>query len=475
MPLTTDREKGAHLLRRFGLGASEAELDFYLKDGFDSCIDTLLNYDAIDEGFTLDPETLTNKNGQLNAQAISIWWATRMLVTRRPVQEKMTLFWHDHFATSASKVQSGRQLLAQNEILRANATGNFRTLLREVSKDPAMLFWLDNEFNVKGKPNENFAREVMELFTLGIGNYTEHDIQEAARAFTGWSLARPNGRTIDPAKAKKGAATFVFRPALHDTGQKTVLGKSGNFTGDDIIDILCDLPRTAWYITWKLWEWFAYDDPDKALIDRLSARFHQSNLNIKLLLRDIMKSPEFYSEKAERKIYKNPVDFCIATMRQIGIGQMVAQQLQTAADKVGPARLGPSQVARVKMKGMGMEILYPPDVAGWDTGPAWVTSATMVERIGWADVLFGGGGTAGKVRYSLRYPAYGLFTDNPTPKGVVEKLMSVYDVSLPPNKVQTILNAATRVAGGTVTPQNASETALVASKLIFASPEFQFS
>lgn len=469
MALNTERQKCAHLLRRFGLGASEAELDFYLKDGLDGAISLLLNYDATPEGFDLDPEAMANQQGNLQPQFISVWWTARLMVTARPLQEKMTLFWHDHFATSGSKVTGGRLMAGQNEVLRANATGNFRTLLREVSKDPAMLFWLDNQYNVKGKPNENFAREVMELFTLGIGNYTEKDIQEGARAFTGWSLGATNRRVgeVNDKNIKRGSAGFQFRPLLHDNGEKQFLGKTGPLTGDDVIDTLCDMPRTAWYITWKLWNWFAYETDKDPVIDRLADKFHKSNLNIKLLLQGIMKSPEFYSEKAERKIYKNPVDFVIATSRQIGLGQYVAQQL-AITDNQGPRRAGPAALARQKLKSMGMDLLFPPDVAGWDGGQNWVTSATMVERINWARLLFGRDGR------SVRYPVYGLISSDPTPRGLANKLISVFDAPLPPEKVALLVQAASKASQGQITPQNAADVAVVVAEMIFASPEFQF-
>lgn len=209
MPLQTDREKGAHLLRRFGLGASEAELDYYLKDGLNGAVDRLTEYESVDEGFNINPYDLQpEKAKNLPMPILTAWWIARMIATRRPLQEKMTLFWHDHFATSASKVKASEFMLQQNETLRQYATGNYRSLLTNMSKDPAMLFWLDNQENVRGKPNENFAREVMELFTLGVGNYSEKDVQEAARAFTGWSVMRSR-RNVDDGQPPKGNSSSV--------------------------------------------------------------------------------------------------------------------------------------------------------------------------------------------------------------------------------------------------------------------------
>lgn len=469
MAFETERQKGAHLLRRFGLGASEAELDYYMKDGLNGAVEKLLNYENVDEGFKLDVDTFRNgKNNNLNPQAVAIWWTARLLITQRPLQEKMTLFWHNHFATSGEKVNPGAMLYVQNEILRQNATGNFRELLMQVSKDPAMLFWLDNQYNVKGHPNENFAREVMELFTLGIGNYTEKDIQEGARAFTGWSIQRTNRREGDDNRPQ---AEFVFRPRLHDDGEKTYLGASGNLTGDDVINHLCDSPRASEFLVTKLWKWFAYPDPDKALISRLSDHFRQSNLSIKELLRAIMTSPEFYSSKAERSIYKSPVDFVVVTLRQLGVGQILSDMISEGGDGAVPNGLGrvaPAAQAYQAMKQMGMQLLFPPDVSGWAGGPTWVTTATMVERISWADKVFG------RARFGTRFTSYRIFEQDPTAKGVAEKLVSIFDAPLSTAKTPELVKAADKAMAGRLTVQNANTTAAAAARLIFASPEFQF-
>ena len=184
----TKEERIAHLLRRFGFGASFAEMEFYSPLGEDGTIERLIEYEKVPEGFDVSPARFAQENQQgvelLRMPAVVGWWTLRMLSTQRPLQEKLTLFWHDHFAVSASKVNQPLMMLDYLNTLRAGASGKFRSLLLSVSRDPAMIRWLDNETNVKGKPNENFAREIMELFTLGIGNYTEADVQEAARAFT---------------------------------------------------------------------------------------------------------------------------------------------------------------------------------------------------------------------------------------------------------------------------------------------------
>jgi uncharacterized protein (DUF1800 family) len=472
MALKTDREKCAHLLRRFALGASEAELDYYLKDGFKGAIDKLLNYEQVPEALpvTID-KFLQGDPPRVQVQGVSICWHTKLLVTRRPLLEKMTVFWHDHFATSALKVNVPPLMADQVETIRGNATGKFEPFLVEMSKDPAMLFWLDNQFNVKGKPNENFAREVMELFSLGIGHYTEKDVQEAARAFTGWAFRRPNGRAINDYVPGQRFAEFLFRPRLHDTDPKTLLGQTGPFGGEEVVDILCNHPQTPKYIALKVWEWFAYANPAPALVERLAAKFKASDLDIKVLLREVMEAPEFYSDKTERAVYKNPIDFTVVTLRQLGMGELVAQN--AAANGLGLRTVGPAAAAAQAAKSMGMALLFPPDVAGWETGPAWISSATMVERIQWADRLFGTAAPA-RGRLNVRVPAYSLFAADPTPEGAVKKLVSIFDAPMPASKVPNLVAAAQKASGGTITQQNANATAAAVTRLIFGSPEFQF-
>lgn len=466
MPLSTDREKCAHLLRRFGLGASEAEVTFYLQDGLHGAIDRLVEYDSTEEGFGIDiDEMKAGKNQRVNMPGVVNWWIMRMVMTRRPLQEKMSLFWHNHFATSASKVDAPYLMHAQNEVLRKNATGNFRQMLAEVSKDPAMILWLDNQENVKGHANENFAREVMELFTLGIGNYTEKDVQEGARAFTGWTLKRKGGR--------RGSAEFLEVPVRHDVGSKTFLGTTGNYNGDDVLGMLCDRPRTAEFIVRKFFNWFVYPNPSPEVVQRFASRFYDSHLDIKSLLKDVMKSTEFYSAKAERAVVKCPVDFCVSTLRQLGVGEQMRDAIKEApnAEEFPRIALLPAAGAQQTMKSMGMWLMYPPDVHGWDIGQSWITSATMIERIAWGERIFGQGKSS---RVPMRYPAFGLFSQDPTSRGVVKKLISVFDAPIQPDRYALLESAATKASGGDLNENNANATAAAVSRLIFATPEFQF-
>lgn len=499
MKSLTEREKLAHILRRFGLGASEAELDYYGKNGVAGAIDLLLNYESADSGFSLDVNELQNRQGVINIRAAQGYWYLRFLVTLRPLEEKMTLFWHNHFATSAQKVDSSFAMLSHVDQLRAYALGNFKDLLLAISKDPAMIYWLDNHENLAGKPNENFAREVMELFTLGIGNYTEKDIQEAARAFTGWTFGgrfnvpRRPGQSDAPRRIDK----FRIDEANHDKGTKTIFGKSDDFSGEDVLALLCKNPQTSKYIAEKMWRWFAYDNPDSKLIDKLAQKFFDSGLEIKALVRAILESPEFYSEACVRKQIKTPIEFAVSTARQLGAGQIAAQRViegrenpqmdENQGFNVMMIRALTSAFAvRSSTKSMGMELMYPPDVSGWRTGDYWITTSTMMERIKWADLLFAGtdaparpaqnlGGNAGLRRGgpNVGINAFGLFASNPTPAGVVEALVSIFDAS--PNEAQRtmLLTMAEKTANGPITPRNAGEVARQVSRLLFSTPEFQ--
>lgn len=467
MSFKTDRDKTAHLLRRFGLGASEAELDYYGSDGLAGAIGKLLDCELVAETFDPDVELFSTDKNQLKVQSVQAWWMAKLLTTRRPLIEKMTLFWHDHFATSAQKVTNGPLLHQQNELIRANAIGSFRELLRAVSKDPAMLVWLDNQFNVKGKPNENFAREVMELFTLGIGNYSEKDVQEAARAFTGWTF---RGATREKL-GKYRKSTFYFDSRKHDSEIKEVLGSKGPFDGDGVLNLLCDEPQTARYIVTKIWEWFAYSKPEPGLVERLSASFRKSGLDLKGLLRSIMESPEFYSDKAERSVYKNPVDFVVPPLRQLGVGALLSELKPNADGLLDRKQLGPVLGCVQSTKSMGMNLLFPPDVAGWEGGQYWISSATMIERIRWADRIFGLAPAKGVAPTRISFAP--IFEEDPSPRGVVEKLISVFDAPIPVERRAPLIAAAEKAVAGGLTAQTANKAAGAVARLIFGSPEFQ--
>ncbi len=273
-----------HLLRRAGFGATPDEVQQYADKGIPATVDELVEYDRTPDD--LDA-TLSKLQGDLldmhNLEDVQTWWIYRMANTRRPLQEKMTLFWHGHFATAQYKVNNARFMHDQNETFRQHALGNFKDLTMAVAKDPAMLIWLDGATNHKGAPNENFARELMELFTLGIGNYSEDDVHAAARAFTGWNLNYQQG-------------VFAFNKNQHDDGPKTFRGISGPLDGTDVIANVVADAATAKRLAGKLFSFFAYDNPDPGVIQPIADLYLASNYEIKPVVKAILLSDAFYSE-----------------------------------------------------------------------------------------------------------------------------------------------------------------------------------
>ena len=266
------------------------------------------------------------------------WWVREMLVTPSPLTERMTLFWHNHFVSSEQKVRDARLMYAQNATLRAQALGNFASLLHAVAKDPAMVIYLDNAQNRKGAANENFAREVMELFTLGQGHYTEQDIKEAARAFTGWGVDRDTG-------------TFAFRPRLHDDGEKTVFGKTA-----------LEWRETAEFIIAKLWKEFVSPEPDRRSVERIAQAFRASKYDLKVALRGLLETNAFWASDNRGTLVKSPVEIVVGALRQLDI----------APDDTLPLAFA--------VAGMGQNLFAPPNVRGWPGGEVWINSNTLLAR-----------------------------------------------------------------------------------------------
>ena len=375
---TLGYDDARHLLARTGFGPNDAEIRTYASMTREAAVDTLLR--GAQTVATLAPPASATDTSPLRPPRgdateeerkafvrkqvregleLRAWWINEMRVTPSPLTERMTLFWHNHFVSAQPKVRTTRLMYWQNATLRENALGNFGTLLHAIAKDPAMLVYLDGVRSRKGTPNENFAREVMELFTLGEGHYTEQDIKEAARAFTGWSLDRETGQ-------------YVFRPALHDYGLKTVLGKSGRFDGDDVLDILLARPETAEYVTAKLWREFVSPDVDATEVRRIAARFHESHYDIRVALREILTSDGFYSAEHRGVLVKSPVELVVGTLRVF--------QLQ-------PGQPLPFAVAAA---GMGQNLFSPPNVKGWPGGEVWINTTTLLARKQFVDRIMRG-------------------------------------------------------------------------------------
>ncbi len=407
MSTVQKQEQIRHLLRRFGLGASPKEVRELEALSLEDAIERVISYDQASEPYPVNPWefTTSDQNPQINTNARNFadWWVLKMCTTARPLEERLALFWHDHFAVSEAKVQDGRKMLQYLDVLRKNSAGNFAEMLSEVSKTPAMIVWLDVRENIKGRPNENFAREVMELFTLGVDNgYTEQDIAEAAKALTGWAFRDTldyRNRETNPVeeqikvKVKSAKPIFEFQsvPNRHEPGPKTIFGNTGEYDGDGVVKLLLEHPNTPRYICRKLWEWFAYANPDEEIIDKLSSTFIRMKYEIKPVLREIVGHPAFWGEKSVNKKVKSPVDYTVGLMRQFGAVSILEKREVGEVDPFRPINPDVRNFARAvnqQIRRQGLELLYPPSVEGWHWNEEWIGAESMLYRIDLARQFF---------------------------------------------------------------------------------------
>ncbi|MEO5952965.1 MAG: DUF1800 domain-containing protein [Chloroflexia bacterium] len=358
------KQQIAHLLRRAGFGASAADLDYYTSLGFEGAVDHLINYSRVDDSeaeqvvATMraenpDPSNPNHPEYGNPGLEMAVWLA-RMTKTKRPLQEKMTLFWHGLLTSNIRDVKVAGLMANQNALYRSMALPvSYRDMMKAVARDPAMLIYLDNNTNVKGKPNENWAREMMELFTLGIGNYTETDVKEAARAFTGWSVERGTGQ-------------FVFNANKHDNDSKTFLGTTGNLNGDDIIDIVFQQPAQSKFIAKRLFRFFVYDTPDDATVARFADIYLKSGFNVRELVTQLLLSPEFRSDKAFFSLVKSPIEFTIGALRALSANVTLLKTWQGLNNQ---------------MASMGQQVYNPPNVGGWFGNTSWLGTTAMFTRM----------------------------------------------------------------------------------------------
>ena len=411
----------AHLLNRAGFGGAPRDIKTLHGMGRKKAVEWLLDADEAGAelpppDWALDPEeTLakarrqfaanraamaemtaeerdqerrkTNRQRQRDqrqrATELQLWWFTRMVKTQAPLREKMTLFWHDHFPSSHQKVRVALALYLQNSLFREHAFGNFKELTHKIAVDPAMMLYLDTPTSKKGKPNENFARELLELFTLGEGHYSEQDIKEAARAFTGYQLNRGTGK--------------VFHNKFQwDRGEKTFLGQKGNFDGDGIIDVVFTQKQTSRYLPMKLWEFFAFENPSEGLVDALGETFAAANFEVKPLLRKILMSEEFYSDDAIRSQIKSPIQFLVQMLRQLELDEM------------------PRAFVTKLQADLGQVLFFPPNVAGWDWGKAWINTNSLLTRYNIAGFV-----TKGTGAEAVMSGGNGRMANNPMMRQVV--------------------------------------------------------
>jgi uncharacterized protein (DUF1800 family) len=390
-------DRAAHLLTHAGFGGTPTEIELLAKSGLDAAVRTLVHYEGIpnpkmqpfvesglwDPSLSAFPESrpeatdraerdgasmgvATKPSGNRPVQPVSdrffywlratmletrrlgYWWANRMLQTTHPVEQKMALLWHGHFATHENKVRDYRKMLQQIDLFETGATGNLRDLTIKVAQNPAMLYFLDAQYNVKGAPNENFAREVMELFTMGVGNYTERDVRECARAFTGWYF---------------DDLAFKVDPGKHDDGAKTFLGKTGNFDGVDVIRIIFEQPVTAEFLASKIYRFLVRDELSPELRRKLGAVLRDHDYDVKPLLAVIFSSKDFYSQASYGGHIKGPVELVVTMLKQLGAGEVP-----------GVPDFNQMTIA------MGQHLLNPPSVAGWAGGKAWITPGLLIAR-----------------------------------------------------------------------------------------------
>ncbi|MBV8171655.1 MAG: DUF1800 domain-containing protein [Candidatus Eremiobacteraeota bacterium] len=354
----------AHLLRRAGFGGSPSDIASATSAGMDATVQRLIHFgsDSLpaapdgDISFDFSP-TADQKQRQRSFLATQMWFVNRCLQTPNPLRERMVYFWSNHFTSGLG--QDGitpQQMVDQYNLFARYALGNYAELTHEISKDGAMLLYLNNAQNRQAHPNENYARELMELFTMGVGNYSEQDVRESARAFTGWTVLRRQGDAV------------TFNPQLHDNGTKTFLGRTGNFMGDDIVDIIMQQGATPRYMANKFARNFIYDNPEPGLIDALATRLRAANYDVARLMGVILRSNLFYSDRAYRALVKSPLELVIGAHKALG------------ATNVEPLALN-------AMRQMNQIAMQPPNVAGWPGGAMWLNTGTLLARINYLNQL----------------------------------------------------------------------------------------
>jgi uncharacterized protein (DUF1800 family) len=388
------REKIAHLYRRFGLGASYEEVEAAVPLGLDGALDRLIE-NPKPYAFPPGPYEFvwySHVDPDASAEYFRRWWLLRMLCTTDPLTERMTLFWHSHFAVSSDKVMFGPMMLDYLLALQRNACGSFRTLLGEAVTSPALLEYLDMSRSLKGTPNENLPRELMELYTLGVDRYAEEDVREVARALTGWGyvnvffeLPGTNRQRIEESnRLDRPFAAFAPMPAMHDAGEKTILGRKGKLTGEDVLDILASHPETAERLVTKLWSYFVYPEPEPAVLASAIAAWTAGDGDIRKTLGAIARTPEFFSERAVRQKVKSPVDYTVGLMRAAGVGAQTLSLRERPGSFDHPL---PQLIHQVlygflsSMDRQGQALLRPNDASGWREGEVWVTSGAQGERL----------------------------------------------------------------------------------------------
>jgi uncharacterized protein (DUF1800 family) len=381
----------AHLMRRAGFGARREEIEAYAAKGYETTVEELLSpRDSQWVGDDMVRRFDNEASGMINHPGSARNWVYRMISTTAPLQEKTALFWHGVFATGVPKVINGRVLSDQIGMFRRHGLDSFDTLLLELARDPAMIVWLDNQDNHKGSINENWARELLELFSMGVGNYSEDDVKECARAFTGWTIGNTEYMMVRSRRDSdwpygRIAYHFDYRPEDHDDGEKTFLGHGGRFNGEDVIDIICGQESTARFVSRHLYHFFVADEPpvpswpytpprDPEAIDTLVESYFDSRYDIKSMLRVLFNSDFFKSDDVRYRKVKGPAEFLAGVLRMTGEFQRPRRDMIPTYTQLG---------------WMGQELNNPPSVEGWHQGIEWINTGTLIERINFASEQFG--------------------------------------------------------------------------------------
>ena len=377
-----DNELGliAHLLRRAGFGGTLKELEEYQAKGYEATVEELLHPEDIPEwNDDLVRRYQPDQNSVMYFESAQSYAMYKMINSNRLLEEKISLFWHGLFATAYGKLNHAKGVLNQTDTFRRHGLGSFHDILMELSRDPAMIFWLDNKDNHKNSPNENYGRELLELFSMGIGHYSEDAVKNCARAFTGWTIANAeymSNRASRDSIWPSGRIDwqFEYRPEDHDETDKDFLGRRGNFNGEDIIDIIAMRPATSWFISGKLYNYFVSDTANEEATAFLAEEYRKSGGNIRSMLRALFLSDYFKSEAVWYDKIKSPAELVVGTARLAGSYKTPQSNITSKASDANF---------------MGQEILNPPTLEGWHTGMEWVATGTLVERVNSSALVIG--------------------------------------------------------------------------------------
>jgi len=473
-----DMQLLAHLMRRAGFGATRAELEKYSKMGYEATVDELLD--------TTNPQWMSeyllrryhpDESSMMLGLGGLDGWLYRMMTTDTPLLEKMALFWSGIFATGYPKVIHAKSLSDQIRMFKRYSLGDFRTLLVEMAKDPAMIIWLDNQQNHKDSINENFGRELLELFSMGVGNYTEDDVKECARAFTGWTIGNCEYMELRSARDSdwpygRISWHYAFDEDDHDAGEKEFLGRRGNFNGEDIIDIICEQEATARFIARHLYHFFVADEPpvpqwpyqaprDSEAVDQLAQAYFDSNYDIRSVMKFLFNSEFFKSEACWYEKIKSPAELVTGVMRLTE--SVDAPQYETKS-------------RQLRMQYMGQTLSNPPSVEGWDGGTAWIDTGALVERMNFASEELGNVSSLGSQGLFKRVVSDG--EGELSPQRIVDICLDhVGSISVQDDTRERLVDYASR--NGVVTVNDGSideigkEKVAGVLKLIGATPEFQ--